>query len=1110
MGVEHARAAVAVGFRRRLSRRRFSAAFLALALGIGVPPVARAAEPSVVVQHWDLLSETADTLAQATTFNIDRGVLPGGVSAFDPEPTATFAVSGSVAQGAAGSSWTVGLYGAGETPLAEVSFLPADSASTLKTAPLAWPAGDTPIQRIEAAPAGTLAGTFSIRKAYVAIRQEGVILATQGRVPVASKQTGIMPSETWQDVADPSYYRHVAGDFHLVSGTSLAMKLRATASATSGRLLVRLVDSAGEQVGDVLTFEELMTTSSVGGRPDPNQTLDQVLPGLANDLYRVQVKVSGSRTATGDLISADLVLSHRTTDPKGLAATVAWAPGVTAPQDIAVSGSDLGFLFASPERSARAEAPTWTRTVKAPLGAGAADVVLRDRTGSADRSESGPVPGATYRYLASPAAASPAGHVLDSRSALGAMTTGRIAGSALRTALVLGDVTSPEISGLAATPDAISPNGDLEKDSTTITANLSDESPITWALEIRDAGGVVMKSFSGEGSAVEAFWTGRDSSGAIVPDGVYDAVLTATDDWGNAKTDITAVIVDTAGPDLVPESPAPDHNTITRRPAIALTVSDLLTTIDASSPRLSLDGAEAQASFSATTGRLSFTPATDLPLGIHTVEASAEDSVGNPSSATWRFDVVELAAEAALGRVIPKEDVPVNPSHSFPPPMSVTVSGLEASLDAFDLRLSSSALWAGTGTIERAVAFDNLTATFENELGQSITTAVPQVLGLFKHEVGVLEPSPGPLGVNVGPLTASLPAVTVQVPPGFVVTNQSTVSIAGSPRQAEEGVRAAGDPMPSSMQSASVGRTVTGAVVCKVSRTGSELTFDCSGTYPRATLERGTAEPVDVFGIIESANEPKRSMTWWKRPAPNPAHPQADVAGDCDTFSGYGCANILSSQSWDAFLTSYWATGDLFRAYGHHYFFDVSGNQNEWIAAWQAADVQPGSSGCQTARLIEFGDSVESTGSGSGEWRTSGLFAPTVGTRQGGAVGLTEDVLMVRHGVLRDVYRVGGTTADHNVGLEDVRQANDALGGDYVSELGETLDGNGQRVEAANRSALNLWVPFDEPLEGIDYRTRPAEIMTGTEFEPAAGASGEDFALRAVLYFKFLVEEETC
>ncbi|MBI4728076.1 MAG: hypothetical protein HY775_01025 [Acidobacteria bacterium] len=701
------------------------ALFLATVLPVPSRPAA-ASTPSVVVQHWELLSETADTLAQATTLATDRGILPGRTSAFDPEPTATFEASGSVSQGSQGSSWTVGLYGAGETPLAEVSFTPSDSAPTLKAASFSWPAQDTPLDRIVASPVGTLAGTLSIRKAYLAIRQEGTIKATTGRVPMSSKQLAIT-STSPTDVADPVLYSHAAGDFHLAQPD---VRLRATARLTSGAaLLVRLVDDLGIALAQTIQFDPPVGTNSTGSPPSWRSLSSTPLTLRDGRVYRVQVEVDGT-AASADLLSVDLVLAQRATDPKGLGSTVAWFPGVSAPQDLTVSGSDLGFLFRAPERSAREETRTWVRTVKTTLGQGSADVVLRDRTAGADRTApASPASGSSFRYLSSAAADSPAGDVLDSRSALGGMTTGRVSGSALRIRLVLGDIWKPVISGFAATNPAFSPNSDGVKDDTILTAGLSDESPpISWTLDVKDSAGAVVRSFSGPDAPVAATWDGRDSSGNLVPDGPYTAVLSATDDWGNVQTALLPAIVDTAAPTVIQVAPLDGANTIyTSQPIVAWGADP--SPVSAAELGSGIDPGALQVVVRDTTGQETEKhPAAQMAGGVIRSSAvsltggkqyqallTARDFAGNETSASVMFLVMTEASTTPPGQISvgidPLEPTRVEAGGTLDPYDLYTWIFIPVNVGAFSVTLRDS-MHAGYGEIRITVPADHVSIAY--------------------------------------------------------------------------------------------------------------------------------------------------------------------------------------------------------------------------------------------------------------------------------------------------------------------------------------------------------------------------------------------------------------
>lgn len=131
----------------------------------------------------------------------------------------------------------------------------------------------------------------------------------------------------------------------------------------------------------------------------------------------------------------------------------------------------------------------------------------------------------------------------------------------------LGETAAPTVSLLVASSEAFSPNGDGVKDTTTISATITDDSPpLDWTLSIKNTLGQVVRSWSGSEpsspASISLVWDGHDLNGGVVPDGQYTVVVTALDHWGNAASSSKSVSVDTVGPsisDLLPE----DHaNTI--------------------------------------------------------------------------------------------------------------------------------------------------------------------------------------------------------------------------------------------------------------------------------------------------------------------------------------------------------------------------------------------------------------------------------------------------------------------------------------------------------------------------------------------------------------------
>ncbi len=107
---------------------------------------------------------------------------------------------------------------------------------------------------------------------------------------------------------------------------------------------------------------------------------------------------------------------------------------------------------------------------------------------------------------------------------------------------VLVDRVAPKIS-VSAEPLLFSPNGDGNKDTITINQNssLGDD----WTGRMRNSAGLVVRSWNWKNEARSFVWDGKDSSGKVVPDGVYSYEVSASDAAGNtASAKVSGIRVD--------------------------------------------------------------------------------------------------------------------------------------------------------------------------------------------------------------------------------------------------------------------------------------------------------------------------------------------------------------------------------------------------------------------------------------------------------------------------------------------------------------------------------------------------------------------------------------
>ena len=150
--------------------------------------------------------------------------------------------------------------------------------------------------------------------------------------------------------------------------------------------------------------------------------------------------------------------------------------------------------------------------------------------------------------------------------------------------------------------------------------------------------------FSPDGNKI-AFASDRDGNGEIYvmnPDGTGQVNLTnlstADDfdpDWG-----VSAAVTANTAPTVTNLSPAPNSTTSDRTPTIKATVTDKEANLQKSNIQFFLDGqAKTGFAYSASTDRLSFTPASALKAGTHTAKVVATDPLSLSTTKSWSFTV---------------------------------------------------------------------------------------------------------------------------------------------------------------------------------------------------------------------------------------------------------------------------------------------------------------------------------------------------------------------------------------------------------------------------------------------------------------------------------------
>ena len=129
-------------------------------------------------------------------------------------------------------------------------------------------------------------------------------------------------------------------------------------------------------------------------------------------------------------------------------------------------------------------------------------------------------------------------------------------------ATVTVDNTSPTAGSLSNPTPVIAPGTSSTVPTSTglISTTVGDNNLAGWTVAVHSGGatGPVVRTFTGTTPDVNVIWDGRDNGNAIVPDGVYTLVLTATDTAGNtASSGSTSVVVLTQPPTVTLTSNSP-------------------------------------------------------------------------------------------------------------------------------------------------------------------------------------------------------------------------------------------------------------------------------------------------------------------------------------------------------------------------------------------------------------------------------------------------------------------------------------------------------------------------------------------------------------------------
>ncbi len=294
--------------------------------------------------------------------------------------------------------------------------------------------------------------------------------------------------------------------------------------------------------GDRVKERQFLVASSLSASALQHAALEESLGSRATSAMRViQQGNNESRPIhTLDASNADAILATLSFLPEGakdaIRNAVASGRQVTVPAEPVSSGglSRTGFGVLDPETGASA----FNLYPEGPVGLGLLAVPFRPAAYLQDEPASvySPLTGPLRNWLNQahavfelvqfsfvPAASSIAFWFRDT-SVPDKVTT---IASAIAISSPIDRITGrPNLTRAQVSPGAFSPDGNSVQDLAQITASISRESD--WTVEVQKDSGLVRR-FTGRGVAIDVSWDGRDGSGAELPDGFYEVVLSATD-----------------------------------------------------------------------------------------------------------------------------------------------------------------------------------------------------------------------------------------------------------------------------------------------------------------------------------------------------------------------------------------------------------------------------------------------------------------------------------------------------------------------------------------------------------------------------------------------------
>ena len=166
----------------------------------------------------------------------------------------------------------------------------------------------------------------------------------------------------------------------------------------------------------------------------------------------------------------------------------------------------------------------------------------------------------------------------------------------------------------------------------------------------------------------------------------------AVDQAGNSASTQVTINLDRTAPVATIQTPADGASLKERRPVISGSYSDSLAGIDQTTCRITLDGNDITQSASLNVAGFSYTPASNLSTGNHTITVTVSDRAGN-----------EAAVVTSSFKVIPTDpNIPADPA-TVAPPLDPTIVS--------DLKTATSFLYTGANPIQTGMDPETIVPT---------------------------------------------------------------------------------------------------------------------------------------------------------------------------------------------------------------------------------------------------------------------------------------------------------------------------------------------------------------------------------------------------------------